>query len=100
MIGETADTDKRTAREAPRGLTERPRPEPQGALPPRVPEADEELRAKGEEGPFFLNLQREYEDTEATLAQENLPSGGAQEILSAMYYPVDETPGRLDSPIM
>jgi len=58
------------------------------------------LRAKGEEDQFFLDLQRRYEETEARLAQQNLPPGGAQEILSEMYYPVDETPGRLDSPIM
>ena len=58
------------------------------------------LRAKGEEDQFFLDLQRRYEETEAMLAQQDLPPGGAQEILSEMYYPVDETPGRLDSPIM
>ena len=58
------------------------------------------LRAKGEEDQFFLDLQRRYEETEASLAQQDLPPGGAQEILSEMYYPVDETPGRLDSPIM
>jgi len=58
------------------------------------------LRAKGEEDQFFLDLQRRYEETEASLAQQDLPPGGAQEILSEMYYPVDEPPGRLDSPIM
>jgi len=58
------------------------------------------LRAKGEEEQFFLDLQRQYEETEARLEKDNLPPGGAQEVLSAMYYPVDETPGRLDSPIM
>jgi len=64
------------------------------------PKLVKELEAKGEGTSYFLALQQEYEDTEAQLAKDDLPPGGAQEILSQMYYPVDETPGRLDSPIM
>ena len=58
------------------------------------------LEAKGEGTSYFLALQQEYEEMEQHLASQQLPPGGAQEILSGMFYQVDETPGRLDSPLM
>lgn len=35
----------------------------------------QKLRAKREEEQFFLDLQRRYEDTEARLAEQDLPPG-------------------------
>ena len=64
------------------------------------PKLVKKLKAEGKDLEFFLKTQQEYEDTERHLELQDLPPGGAREILSGMYYPVDETPGRLDSPIM
>ena len=50
------------------------------------PKLLKELEAKGEGTSYFLALQQEYEEMEQHLASQNLPPGGAQEILSGMFY--------------
>lgn len=48
------------------------------------------LEKKGEAEAFFLQRQEDYHDQEERLSKQNLPAGGAEEVLRELYYPLSD----------